>query len=116
GRPCFHHSGCGNSLTSWFWNSGYQTANHRFRRGRPHTGGEVPMPRPVFFPQGQNEWLLGIGQRLRAEYDVVLAAPLPPRLAALVKQLENCAREQERSTSAMPALQEPLGTPRRCMD
>jgi len=26
GRPCFHHSGCGNSLTSWFWNSGHQTA------------------------------------------------------------------------------------------
>jgi len=69
------------------------------------------MPRPVFWPQGQNEWLLGIGQRLRAEYDVVLAAPLPPRLAALVKQLE-----QERNKSAMPALQEPHGTLRRCMD
>ena len=43
------------------------------------------MPRPVFFPQGQNEWLLGIGQRLRAEYDVVLAAPLPPRREFVIR-------------------------------
>jgi hypothetical protein len=53
------------------------------------------MPRPIFWPQGQQDWLLGIGQRLRAEYDVMLTAPLPPRLAALVKQLENSERDQE---------------------
>ena len=58
------------------------------------------MPRPIFLPQDQNEWLLGIGQRLRAEYDVLLAAPLPPRLAALVKQLENSEREPHRVSVA----------------
>jgi hypothetical protein len=31
-------------------------------------------------------WLLAIGKRLQAEYDA-LAEPVPPRLAALVKQL-----------------------------
>jgi hypothetical protein len=33
-------------------------------------------------------WLLAIGQRLRAEYEAI-AEPIPPRLAELVKQLEN---------------------------
>ncbi len=34
-----------------------------------------------------HEWLLAIGRRLRADYDV-LKEPVPERLAALVKQLE----------------------------
>ena len=35
------------------------------------------------------EWLLQIGQRLRAEYaDIIVTAPLPERLAALLKQVE----------------------------
>jgi hypothetical protein len=32
-------------------------------------------------------WLLAIGRRLKADYDAI-ADPVPPRLAALVKQLE----------------------------
>ena len=43
-------------------------------------------------PQDRTAWLLGIGRRLRAEYNVLLAAPLPPRLAVLVRQLENSAK------------------------
>jgi Anti-sigma factor NepR len=40
-------------------------------------------------PQDRREWLLQIGQRLRFEYaDIIAAAPLPDRLAALLKQLE----------------------------
>jgi hypothetical protein len=35
----------------------------------------------------RREWLLMIGRRLRAEYEAV-NAPVPERLAALVKQLE----------------------------
>jgi hypothetical protein len=35
----------------------------------------------------QRAWLLAIGRRLRVEYDAI-AEPVPPRLAALVKQLE----------------------------
>jgi hypothetical protein len=32
-------------------------------------------------------WLSALGQSLKAQYDA-LAAPVPPRLAALVRQLE----------------------------
>jgi hypothetical protein len=38
--------------------------------------------------QYRREWLLVIGQRLRAEYDA-LAQPLPPHLLALVKQFDD---------------------------
>jgi len=42
-----------------------------------------------YYPLDQREWLLQIGQRLRAEYaDIIVAAPLPERLAALLKQLD----------------------------
>jgi len=41
-------------------------------------------------------WLLAIGRRLRAEYDAV-KEPLPPRLADLVKQLEQHEKEQQPS-------------------
>jgi len=37
----------------------------------------------------QREWLLQIGHRLRIEYAEIIAdAPLPDRLAALLRQLE----------------------------
>jgi hypothetical protein len=42
--------------------------------------------------QYRREWLLVIGQRLRAEYDA-LAQPLPPHLLALVKQLSQTAMD-----------------------
>jgi len=38
-------------------------------------------------PEDRTAWLLLIGRRLRAEYDVV-SEPVPPRLAALIEQLE----------------------------
>jgi anti-sigma factor NepR-like protein len=39
--------------------------------------------------QDRHEWLLQIGQRLRFQYaDIIAAAPLPERLAALLRQLE----------------------------
>ena len=41
-------------------------------------------------PEDRTAWLLLIGRRLRAEYDVV-AEPVPPRLAALIEQLETGA-------------------------
>jgi hypothetical protein len=37
-------------------------------------------------PYGRT-WLLAIGRHLKADYDAT-AEPIPPRLAALVKQLE----------------------------
>jgi hypothetical protein len=37
----------------------------------------------------RGEWLLQIGRRLRAEYDdIIAAAPVPERVASLLKQLE----------------------------
>jgi hypothetical protein len=50
----------------------------------------------------QRAWLLAIGRRLRVEYDAI-AEPVPPRLAALVKQLEMPAQGigQETSRPAM---------------
>jgi hypothetical protein len=41
-------------------------------------------------PEDRNAWLLLIGRRLRAEYDVV-SEPVPPRLAALIEKLEGSA-------------------------
>jgi anti-sigma factor NepR-like protein len=44
------------------------------------------------YSQDRREWLFQIGRRLRLEYDdVIAAAPLPERLAALLKQLEEAA-------------------------
>jgi hypothetical protein len=52
----------------------------------------------------QRAWLLAIGRRLRIEYDAI-AEPVPPHLAALVKQLETPAQRigQETSRPAMAA-------------
>jgi hypothetical protein len=41
-----------------------------------------------YYPQDQREWLLQIGQSLRFDCADIIAAPLPERLAALLKQLE----------------------------
>jgi anti-sigma factor NepR-like protein len=43
---------------------------------------------PTRNPPDQCVWLSAIGQSLKSLYDDVLAAPIPPRLAALVAQLE----------------------------
>jgi hypothetical protein len=45
-------------------------------------------PAPRINPPPQRAWLPAIGRSLKAQYDDVLAAPMPPRLAALVGQLE----------------------------
>jgi hypothetical protein len=51
------------------------------------------------YPQDRREWLLQIGQRLRLEYaDIIAAAPLPERLAALLKQLEEAAENPRPSS------------------
>ena len=42
--------------------------------------------------QNSRPWLLAIGQNLRAEYEAV-REPVPPRLAALVRQFEALAKE-----------------------
>ena len=49
-------------------------------------------------PGDRTAWLLAIGRRLRAEYDAI-AEPLPPRLAALIKQVEMPAQEGLASVS-----------------
>ena len=41
-----------------------------------------------YYPVDRSEWLLQFGWRLRTEYDDIIAAPLPERLASLLKQLE----------------------------
>src|SRR6266576_823542 len=47
--------------------------------------------RDQLYPLDRRAWLLVIGRRLRVEYDAI-AEPVPPRLAALVKQLETPAQ------------------------
>jgi hypothetical protein len=47
----------------------------------------------------QRTWLLAIGRHLKADYDAI-ADPVPPRLAALVKQLEmpSTAKSSQKET------------------
>jgi len=40
-----------------------------------------------YYPLDRGQWLLQIGRRLRATY-IIAAAPLPERVASLIKQLE----------------------------
>jgi hypothetical protein len=47
--------------------------------------------RDQLYPLDRRAWLLAIGRRLRVEYDAI-AEPVPPRLAALVNQLETPAQ------------------------
>ena len=73
--------------------------------GRSRTSVEVPMSdRDQLYPLDRRAWLLVIGRRLRVEYDAI-AEPVPPRLAALVKQLETPGQGigQETSRPAMAA-------------
>ena len=58
--------------------AGASARHHSSRVDRPH--------RPVLACD-RRAWLSALGQSLKAEYDA-LAAPVPPHLAALVKQLE----------------------------
>jgi hypothetical protein len=50
------------------------------------------------YPLDRRAWLLAIGRRLRVEYDA-MAEPVPPRLAALVKQLEMPPQGNSQETS-----------------
>jgi hypothetical protein len=60
--------------------------------GRSRTSVEVFMSdRDQLYPLDRRAWLLAIGRRLRVEYDAI-AEPVPPRLAALVNQLETPAQ------------------------
>src|SRR5262249_52318401 len=47
-----------------------------------------PFIPPRINPPPQSAWLLAIGRGLKLHYDEALAAPVPPRLAALLAQLE----------------------------
>jgi hypothetical protein len=59
-------------------------------------------------PQDQTAWLLAIGRRLQAEYEVV-SEPVPERLAALLRRLEDraAAREPAEDNERPPALPRP---------
>jgi hypothetical protein len=51
----------------------------------------------------QRRWLLEIGRHLKADYDAT-AKPVPPRLAALVKQLEmSSTTESSQKETGRPA-------------
>jgi Anti-sigma factor NepR len=63
-------------------------------------GAEEDMPGNLQ-PEDRTAWLLLIGRRLRAEYDVV-AEPVPPRLAALIEQLETSAQDAGQSDAGQP--------------
>jgi hypothetical protein len=54
------------------------------------------------YPLDRRAWLLAIGRRLRVEYDAI-AEPVPPRLAALVKQLEMPPQGSGQETSKSAA-------------
>jgi hypothetical protein len=53
---------------------------------RPSRGNR-PGPSKLMLACDRRTWLSALGQSLKAQYDA-LAAPVPPRLAALVRQLE----------------------------
>jgi hypothetical protein len=60
--------------------------------------------RDQLYPLDRRAWLLAVGRRLRVEYDAI-AEPVPPRLAALVKQLETPAQGSGREPIGPPWLQ-----------
>jgi|SoiMetStandDraft_2_1073263.scaffolds.fasta_scaffold219712_1 hypothetical protein len=51
------------------------------------SGVERPLASKLMLACDRRAWLSALGQSLKAQYDA-LAAPVPPRLAALVRQLE----------------------------
>jgi hypothetical protein len=48
---------------------------------------QAKLPSKLMLACDRRAWLSALGQSLKAQYDA-LAAPVPPRLAALVRQLE----------------------------
>src|SRR5437764_14269718 len=58
---------------------------------RPHRSGMSGAYHSQVFPAGDRSVWLSIGKGLRAQYNA-LAAPVPPRIAALVEQLETLNR------------------------
>lgn len=59
------------------------SAHHTVGRSRP----DRLAPSKLMLACDRRAWLAALGQSLKSQYDA-LAAPLPPRLAVLVKQLE----------------------------
>jgi hypothetical protein len=57
------------------------------RHARPEPRAERPLPSRLTLACDRRGWLFAIGQSLKAQYDA-LAAPVPTRLAVLVRQLE----------------------------
>jgi hypothetical protein len=57
------------------------------RHAIPAPRAERPLPSKLMLACDRRAWLSALGQSLKAQYDA-LAAPVPPRLAALVRQLE----------------------------
>ena len=57
------------------------------RHASPKPEAERPAPSKLMLACDRRGWLSAIGQSLKAQYDA-LAAPVPARLAALVRQLE----------------------------
>jgi hypothetical protein len=53
----------------------------------PASRAERPLASKLMLACDRRAWLSALGQSLKAQYDA-LAAPIPPRLAALVRQLE----------------------------
>ena len=69
--------------------------------GRSRTSVEVPMSdRDQLYPLDQRAWLLAIGRRLRVEYDAI-AEPVPPRLAALVKNAAEASHKETGNSDAL---------------
>jgi hypothetical protein len=65
------------------------SARHTVRQSRP----DRLAPSKLMLACDRRAWLAALGQSLKSQYEA-LAAPLPPRLAVLVKQLE--AQDQTR--------------------
>jgi hypothetical protein len=57
------------------------------RHAAPAPRAERSRPSKLMLACDRRAWLSALGQSLKAQYDA-LAAPIPPRLAALVRQLE----------------------------
>jgi hypothetical protein len=76
--------------------------------GRSRTSVEVFMSdRDQLYPLDRRAWLLAIGRRLRVEYDAI-SEPVPPRLAALVNQLESPAQGSGEEISRPAIAAEPV--------
>jgi hypothetical protein len=78
-------------IPSELWSADAQTSAPLAAPARPPVRpSRRPAPSKLILACDRRAWLSALGRALKSEYDA-LAAPVPPRLAALVKQLE--ARE-----------------------